>query len=915
VVIENERDEDLNDGDIPQLPAGYLVSITMKGDPSTWTTQRVDLTGLADVAPTDPEPEYVDVNRYGLAVVTLQENNHLAVVNLRTGRVIKNFSAGTTDLTLVDTVEEDPAVIDPTGSLDDVPREPDAVAWISNSRFATANEGDYLGGSRGFSIYGTYRGELYDSGNSFDHLGISIGQYPDNRSENKGTEPEGIEFGIYDKDRFLFVGSERGNYVGVYSIRGATPRLHQVLPTGVGPEGLLAIPERDLFVVASEVDEAENGIRSLINIYARTSRNAPYPGLQSKRAASGAPIGWGAMSGLAADPKRVSILYGIHDNAYGEPRVYTIRTTYRGQGRIIDETPIALPEGMTLDAEGITVDNARNWWIASEGRDERPNQLIRVRRTTGEVLEVVDLPAEVTANQVRFGLEGVSYVDKKLYVVFQREWTDDPDGQVKIGRYDLRTKTWDFTRYSLDAVESPAGGWVGLSEIVHVKDDVFAIVERDNQAGPDKRIARIYTVALDDSVFGPADAPGSVDKSKQWDVLPTLNDRSQSGWWGDKLEGLTIDRWGRLWYATDNDGLDDSTGETLFGQLFTRDYLPQPPRPSYTVTVFHHNDAESGILPEDGVGGAAEFATALDSFLPEAEEGHDRSAVVVSAGDNFLASPALQAGIDAGVSYDALAQDTFGYDAMTLGNHDFDLGPEFLAEYIGQFDSEVFISANLDVSGEPALRALSSKGRIASSVVVAEDGRRIGIVGATTNDLPFISSPRNVKVDPDVAAAIQAEVDALRAGGVDVVIVSSHLQGLSQDREIIPMLRNVDAFVAGGGDELLANPGDPLAPGDTPDGTYPQVVADADGVDRPLVATPGGYRYLGRLELAFDTHNKLIGFGGDFIAFAATCTPEELALFGVPRPGHPYWTEDTVDRFARMYRGLDVEPWRRALPD
>lgn len=866
VVVENERDEDLNDGDIPQLPAGYLVSVKMKGEPSTWTTKVADLTGIADVAPTDPEPEYVDVNHLGLAVVTLQENNHLAVVNLRTAKVFRHFSAGTTDLTNIDVVEEDPAVIDPTGSLDDVPREPDAVAWINGARFATANEGDYLGGSRGFSIYGARRGELYDSGNDFEHLGLSIGQYPDNRSENKGTEPEGIEYAEYGGDRVLFVGSERGNYVGVYTLRGPNPTLLQVLPTGVGPEGLLAIPDRDLFVVASEVDSAEDGVRSLINIYERSASRAPYPSLKSRNGATGAPIGWGAMSGLAADPDWAGILYGIHDSAYGEPRIYTMWTTWRGEGNIYRETPIVLPEGADIDPEGITVDAQRNWWIATEGNDDgRTNQLIRVKRPTGEIMDTVDLPEEVVANQVRFGLEGISYHDEKLYVVFQREWADDPDGQVKIGRYDLTTEEWSFTRYALDAVESPAGGWVGLSEIVHVEDDVFAVVERDNQVGPDKRIARIYTVALADEAFGPAAAPGTVAKSEPWDVLPILDEKSQSGWWGDKLEGLTIDRWGRLWYATDNDGIDDSTGETLFGQLATSDELPAPPmpvEPAYTVTVFHHNDAESGILPDDGIGGAAEFKTALDSMLPDAEEGRDKSAVLVSAGDNFLAGPALQAGIDDGVSYDALAQDTFGYDALTLGNHDFDLGPDFLAEYIEQFDDEVFISANLDVTGEPELAELERDGRIASSVVVREDGRRIGIVGATTNDLPFVSSPRNVVVNADVAAAIQEEVDYLRYQDVDVVIVSSHLQGLDQDREIIPLLRNVDAYVAGGGDELLANPGDPLAPGDEPQGAYPQVVADADGIERPLVATPGGYSYLGKLELQFDQYGDLIGFGG-----------------------------------------------------
>ncbi len=57
--------------------------------------------------------------------------------------------------------------------------------------------------------------------------------------------------------------------------------------------------------------------------------------------------------------------------------------------------------------------------------------------------------------------------------------------------------------------------------------------------------------------------------------------------------------------------------------------------------------------------------------------------------------------------------------------------------------------------------------------------------------------------------------------------------------------------------------------------------------------------------------------GGDatFRAFAAGKSPEQLALFGVPRPGHTYWNEMTVDTMAAMYPGLDISPWRSALSE
>jgi hypothetical protein len=56
-----------------------------------------------------------------------------------------------------------------------------------------------------------------------------------------------------------------------------------------------------------------------------------------------------------------------------------------------------------------------------------------------------------------------------------------------------------------------------------------------------------------------------------------------------------------------------------------------------------------------------------------------------------------------------------------------------------------------------------------------------------------------------------------------------------------------------------------------------------------------------------------LGNSGTFRQFAAGKSPEELALFGIPRPGHPFWTEATVDAMGAQYPGLDVTPWRAAL--
>lgn len=149
VVIENQRDEDLGDGAPPQLPAGSLVIVDAVGTPEAWTTRTVALTGLADLFPTDPEPEYVDINADNVAVVTLQENNHVALVDLATGTVTADFSAGAVTLTGVDLTDDRPSLVSLTETQADQLREPDGVAWINDTQFVTANEGDLDGAAVG----------------------------------------------------------------------------------------------------------------------------------------------------------------------------------------------------------------------------------------------------------------------------------------------------------------------------------------------------------------------------------------------------------------------------------------------------------------------------------------------------------------------------------------------------------------------------------------------------------------------------------------------------------------------------------------------------------------------------------------------------------------------------------------------
>jgi hypothetical protein len=599
VVIENERDEDLGDGAPPQLPAGSLLIVDMQAtDPTAWTTRQVDLTALATLYPTDPEPEYVDINANNVALVSLQENNHLILVDLATATVTRHFSAGAVDLTQIDATEEDPAFISAVESQAGVLREPDGVTWIGTDTFATADEGDLDGGSRGFTIFDTDGNVVFNSGNSLDHLAMRIGQYPDGRSGNKGNEPENADYAEFGTEKLLFVASERASFVAVYEVTDtAAPTYKQVLPTGVGPEGVLAIPGRNLLVVASEVDARGDKIRSVLNLYEYQQADAAYPTLTSSNRDDNTPIAWGAMSGLAASPASDNTLYAVEDSFYQQNRIFTIDTS-TSPARITAETKIMdtndvmanMPTADTasnpdvfdaadldalinddktinIDPEGIAVASDGGFWIASEGAgtigdtDDRPIQSLNMLLKTnasGVIEQVVTLPDAVNNIQVRFGFEGVAEYNGNVYVAIQRAWGGEANP--RIGIYNINNGTWSFVFYPLDAPASQNGGWVGLSEITSLGNGEFMLIERDNQGGPDAVIKRLYKVDLSSVTDGQ-----TVNKTLVLDLMGKL--QAPGGLVYEKIEGAARMNNGDVYIINDNDGVDDNSGETQLMNL------------------------------------------------------------------------------------------------------------------------------------------------------------------------------------------------------------------------------------------------------------------------------------------------------------------------------------------------------------
>ena len=554
IAIENQRDEDLNGGAMPQLPAGNLTIVDLLGAPATWATRVVALTGLASAfEPTDPEAEFVDINDTNVAAVTLQENNAVALVDLASGNVIDDWTTGVSSH-LADKKKD--RAISLTDALSEE-REPDAIGWTPAGNLATANEGDLRGGSRDWTIFAPDGDIVYTSGESFEAEAVRHSHYPDDRSTKKGAEPEGLEVGVYGDREFAFIASERGDFVAVHRLTDETePTFIQLLPTGSKPEGLLAISSRSLFVTANEGD-------GTISIFAGRNRAASAPGAYPDVIAdAGGPV-WAALSGLAAGPDLP--LVAVHDHALRPTRILTLDLGSRAT--IVGELPVTKAGApMAYDPEGIAHRPGGGYWLASEGPSlaNSKNLLVQIA-ADGSVVQEVRLPASLEAFGTSSGFEGVTTSEdgSQVYVAIQREWGDDAAGYVKIGRYTPATGNWAFYRYKLDPPPAISGAWVGLSEIVRVDDQTFAVIERDNRTGPQVQVKRIYTFSIAGltPVTHGAGTPPLVTKTLVRDLVV------EDGVRLEKFEGMAILENGRVVVSTDNDG----SGETRLyrlGRLF-----------------------------------------------------------------------------------------------------------------------------------------------------------------------------------------------------------------------------------------------------------------------------------------------------------------------------------------------------------
>lgn len=270
-------------------------------------------------------------------------------------------------------------------------------------------------------------------------------------------------------------------------------------------------------------------------------------------------------------------------------------------------------------------------------------------------------------------------------------------------------------------------------------------------------------------------------------------------------------------------------------------------RADFTLTILHTNDMHAHVEPTrvSGrmLGGYARQATLIKRFRES-----DPNVVLLNGGDTFQGTIFFN-------TYGGLADLAFmnavRYDAMAVGNHEFDRGPSALAEFVKGAAFPV-LAANLDVTQEPLLQ-----GRIPLSATIRVGGKTIGVVGAVTDELPTISFIGDKVKMREMVASCQAAIDALRQSGVDVIVMVTHV-GHREEVELAQRLSGVDVIVGGHSHTLLGDTGIQGIGG----GAYPAVTKNKDGDTALVVQAWHWGLVLGRLQVVFDDAGRVRSWTG-----------------------------------------------------
>ncbi len=292
----------------------------------------------------------------------------------------------------------------------------------------------------------------------------------------------------------------------------------------------------------------------------------------------------------------------------------------------------------------------------------------------------------------------------------------------------------------------------------------------------------------------------------------------------------------------------------------------------YQLNILHINDLHSrleAINKSDSTcssadaqknecfGGIARVKSAIDAR--RSELGANANILVLDAGDQFQGSLFYTQYKSGPV---AEFMNGIGFDAMAIGNHEFDDGPTELLKLIEAAKFPI-ISGNTKAADGSEV-----KDKFKGYIIKEMGGQKVAVVSVLATDTNETSSPGDKITFEDEVEYLNGAVKEIQDQGVNKIVVLSHV-GYVRDQEIAKAVDGIDVIVGGHSHTLLSST-DPKAAG-----PYPTLVKNPSGVDVPIVTAYAYSKYVGDLTVTFDDNGVVKSTSGAPKLLDASVTPDE----------------------------------------
>ncbi|TPX42285.1 hypothetical protein SeMB42_g05189, partial [Synchytrium endobioticum] len=281
---------------------------------------------------------------------------------------------------------------------------------------------------------------------------------------------------------------------------------------------------------------------------------------------------------------------------------------------------------------------------------------------------------------------------------------------------------------------------------------------------------------------------------------------------------------------------------------------------TFSLTVLHTNDIHSHFDPvspygsscsewnianNECYGGFARIVTMVKKLRNTA----GLNTLLVDAGDQFQGSLFFNVW---GGSIIGEAMNMLEYEAMTIGNHEFDKDEEYLADFVRNLTFPVVVS-NLDYKTTPHLNKV-----VKPYVILEKYGQKIGVVGSITNTTAQIATGGRHVTFYDPVVPVQTAINEMKEKGVNKIICLSH-NGYTDDQYLAANTFGLNLIIGAHSHSLL-HKNRSLAGWEGP---YPTVVRNLNGTDTYIVQAHRFGDYLGVVNMTWDARDVLIDLQGD----------------------------------------------------